>query len=68
MTQGNFFRFEKGVASFSEINSAVICTGAKFVCDYETVLLPDDLVELKDGQFFLIRNNLAYQVDGKWSL
>jgi hypothetical protein len=60
------FIFEGGVAT--EIPKGVVSKDARFVFDREVRLKQNDYLRLVDGQFFLVRNGHAQQVEGKWEL
>jgi hypothetical protein len=50
----------------AEINTSVICSHVRFVFDKTLIAGPEDEFDLIDGQWFLIRNNNATLIEGKW--
>jgi hypothetical protein len=59
-------RFEPEDGALSEIALAPVSVGAKYVLDHVVICKPGDVFELKDGQWFLIRNNETTLIEGKW--
>jgi len=39
---------------------------ARFSFDKTIICLPTDEIELKDGQWYLIRNGISTLIEGKW--
>jgi len=62
----NKFRFAPGIDSVSEVNSAEICNIASFRFDKPIACRADDEIELKDGQWYLIRNGISTLIEGMW--
>jgi hypothetical protein len=49
-----------------EINSDTISKNVRFVFDHPFAVSDQDIFELKNGQWYLIRNNIATLMEGKW--
>ena len=64
----NYFRFKlpKDVQHLHEINTEQVCTNAKYTFDFELLCESDDIFELVNGQWFLIRDGIHILIEGKW--
>jgi hypothetical protein len=60
-----FVRFDKP-CNISEAGAGWACKNARFVFDKQISVGKTDLLELLNGQFFLISNGKRTALEGKW--
>ena len=66
MNKSRYFELPKGTTHLHEINTSQVCTNAKYTFDFKLLCEPNDLFELVNGQWFLLRHDLRILIEGKW--
>ena len=60
------FMLQEDITELSEINSEIICTNAKYRFDVKVLCQPNDIFELDNAQWFLVRHGERTLIHGKW--
>lgn len=59
-----------GARTIDQIDRGVVCSNARFVFDQPVTVLPNEAIEMRDGQFFLVSTPFGVEVyfplAGKW--
>jgi hypothetical protein len=64
-SKSRFVRVDKR-CSITEAGAGWACKNARFVFDKQISVGKDDVLELLNGQFFLISNGTRTTLEGKW--